>query len=100
MTLWLRRVRPMIGYTPAMAAYRDDDEDWDDDAEDGVDADDEPTVPCPYCRREILEDSPRCPFCERFISAEDHARPQQPAWVIVTAVVCLAAAVWWAFTGF
>ena len=84
-----------------MPAYRDeDDEAWDDDAEDSVDADDEPTVPCPYCRREILEDSPRCPVCERYLSAADHARTRQPAWVIVTAVVCLAAAVWWALAGF
>lgn len=27
-----------------------------------VDADKEPTVPCPYCKPEIHEDSPRCPL--------------------------------------
>jgi len=56
--------------------HRDEDEDdWEDDEADlGDDSDDEPTVPCPYCRREILEDSPRCPYCERYISAEDLAQ--------------------------
>ena len=40
----------------------EDDDEWDYDGEAadlGDDTDDEPTVPCPYCRREILEDSPR-----------------------------------------
>jgi len=44
-----------------MIAYRDhdgdepEDADWDDDETDsGDDADDEPTVPCPSCRRDIL----------------------------------------------
>jgi hypothetical protein len=83
-----------------MVNYRDDDDGWDDDeAEFDEDSDDEPTVPCPYCRREMLEDSPQCPFCKRFISAEDHTRPRQPAWVILTALACLAMAIWWALTG-
>ena len=88
-----------------MNAYRDQDEedDWDDEAEDGDDSDDsdeEPTVHCPYCRRDILEDSPRCPYCERYISEEDHASHGQPLWVIATALICLAAAVWWVFVAF
>jgi hypothetical protein len=85
-----------------MTAYRDnderedEDEDWADDQEDyGDDSDDEPTVPCPYCRRDILEDSPRCPYCERYISEEDHASPKKPPWVIATAMICLGVAIWW-----
>jgi len=85
-----------------MTAYRDDDgedEDWDhDDADAGYDSDDdEPTVACPYCRREILEDVPQCPYCGQYISAEDHAERSKPIWVVVTAVVCLAIALWLAF---
>lgn len=87
-----------------MNAYRDDDEndDWDpeDDGDFGDDSDDEPTVPCPCCRREILEDVPQCPYCERFISAEDHAGPKKPLWIIATALVCLAAALWWVLMAF
>ena len=76
----------------------DDDEDWDDDddAFDG-EADDEPTVPCPSCGREILEDSPRCPYCERYLSSEDHIATTRPAWVVVTALLCLVVALAWAF---
>jgi hypothetical protein len=82
-----------------MNAYRDPDEDdWDEDEVDlGDDSGDEPTVPCPYCRREILEDSPRCPYCERFISEEDQPPPGKPLWVILTALICLAMALWWVF---
>lgn len=36
-----------------MPAYRDDDDDRDDAVEDGVNADGEPTVPCPHCRRSV-----------------------------------------------
>ena len=78
-------------------------QDADDDAEDGYDSDDddqEPTVPCPYCRREILEDSPRCPHCERYVSDEDHAATGKPLWVILTALVCLGIAIWWLFMAF
>jgi hypothetical protein len=76
----------------------DDDDKAPDDSSSGF-GDEEPTVPCPYCRREILEDTPRCPYCERYISSEDgavSARPTQPTWVIVTALVCLAMALAWA----
>jgi hypothetical protein len=75
-----------------------DDDSGDDDSWDDDDSDEEPTVPCPSCRRMILEDSPRCPYCERYISEEDHPGQSRPAWVIVTAVICLAIAVWWAMS--
>jgi hypothetical protein len=84
-----------------MTAERDDDgdQDWDDDEPDiDDDSDDEPTVPCPYCSREIFEDSPSCPHCHRYISAEDHAGPRRPLWVFVTALICLGVAIWWVFT--
>ena len=86
------------------------DDDWDEEDDDidrddmsGVDGEDEePTVPCPYCRKEIFEDTPRCPYCERYVSSEDRqgrASERQPAWVIVTALVCLAMALAWALGG-
>jgi len=46
-----------------------EDDDWPDD--DGYPDDDEPTVPCPYCGREIHEESPRCPYCGNYLSAAD-----------------------------
>ena len=85
------------------AAWKDDSAgDWDDDDSDSgdQDPDDEPTVPCPYCRREILEDSPRCPFCEQYISAEDSPGPGKPFWVVATALICLAIALWLVFGAF
>ena len=86
-----------------MVSYRDDDnedddeddDEWDDEGDGGDDSDEEPTVPCPYCRREMLEDSPRCPHCERYISAEDSPTPRKPLWVIATALICLAIVLWW-----
>jgi hypothetical protein len=73
----------------------EDDAD-DPDSFDGDDPGDPAIVPCPFCRQEILEDAPRCPHCERYLSDEDHARSRTPRWVLVTAIVCLAAAVWMA----
>ena len=58
-----------------------DDEPWDSDEDDRAsDEEDEPTIPCPYCRREIHEDSPQCPHCGQYISEED-ARPNRQAVV-------------------
>jgi hypothetical protein len=77
----------------------DDDDDWDDDPDIAGQAsdDDDDTVPCPFCKRPILEDTPRCPYCEQYLSEADFARSARPLWVIVTAVVCLVAAIWLAF---
>jgi uncharacterized protein (DUF983 family) len=71
------------------------DEDWEPDAEDEQAADDGGTVACPYCRREIHEDSPRCPHCGNYISAEDAPPNRKPAWIVVTAVVCVVFVVLW-----
>lgn len=77
-----------------------DDEDDDLDASDGDGwDDDEPTIPCPYCRREILEDTPRCPHCEHYLSAEDAPAARMPPWVLLTALVCLGIVGWWIVAG-
>ena len=55
------------------------DDDWDD----------EPTIPCPYCKREIHEDSQRCPHCEQYISEEDAAPSRKPWWLIIGVLICL-----------
>lgn len=72
----------------------DDDDAWDDDV-DGDDGDDEPLVACPNCGAEILEDTPRCPVCEAYVSEEDGPASSKPAWVVATAVICLGMALWW-----
>jgi hypothetical protein len=70
-----------------------EDDDWPDD--DGYPDDDEPTVPCPYCGREIHEESPRCPYCGNYLSAADAPPPRKPWWLVVGVVVCLYAVYRW-----
>jgi DNA-directed RNA polymerase subunit RPC12/RpoP len=67
----------------------DDDSDDDIDDYDVEDDDEEPTVACPYCRREIHEDAQRCPYCEKYISAEDAPGARKPWWIIAGVIVCL-----------
>jgi len=76
----------------------DDDNAWDDELEsdDGVDDDDwpdedddEPTVPCPYCGREIHEEAPRCPYCENYLSSVDAPPQRKPWWLVVGVLLCL-----------
>jgi hypothetical protein len=67
------------------------DEDW--DAED----DDEPTVPCPHCRREIPEDAAQCPYCEQYTSTLDAPPSQKPWWLILGVAVCLYLVYRWTF---
>jgi transposase-like protein len=63
-----------------------DDDDWDDE---------DSTVPCPYCRQEIHEDSPRCPHCGNYISEEDTAPAHKPWWLLVGVLLCLYAVYRW-----
>jgi hypothetical protein len=71
----------------------DEPEDFDDQEEeydvDRYGDDSEPTIDCPYCGKDILETTPRCPHCERYISEEDF-RPRKKSWlIIVGAGLCL-----------
>ena len=36
-------------------------------------------IPCPYCKREIHEDSLQCPYCGCYLSRED-APPRREWW--------------------
>lgn len=79
----------------------DDDSEFDSDEDD-----EEPTIPCPYCRRQIHEDAQRCPYCENYISAEDtpeygdHGTPgAKPLWFVVGLLACLLIAVLWIVGG-
>lgn len=77
-----------------MPRWKETEPDWDDeleyDPEDdaGHEDEEEPTIPCPYCRREIHEDSPHCPYCERYISRED-APARKPWWLVIGVGACL-----------
>jgi hypothetical protein len=67
-----------------------EDEEWDEDDEPELDEDeDEPTLPCPYCRREIHEDAQRCPYCESYISREDARPSRKPWWLVLGVFACL-----------
>jgi hypothetical protein len=97
-----RRSQPRRRNAAALTfASMDDfeDDDFEDDADDYdvEDDDEEPTVACPYCRREIHEDAQRCPYCEQYISAEDAPPARKPWWIIVGAIVCLILLLSWFF---
>ena len=70
------------------------DEDWDNDPED-EDGDEDVTVPCPYCGKQIHEEAERCPYCENYISAEDAPPARKPWWIIIGALLCLYAVYRW-----
>jgi hypothetical protein len=61
----------------------------DDDAIDSDDGEDEPTVPCPNCRREMHADSPRCPYCGNYVSREDAPPRRKPWWIIIGGLAVL-----------
>jgi hypothetical protein len=82
-----------------MPRWADEDDDWDDDgpadADEDLRGDDEPTVPCPYCRRPIFEDAVRCPHCENYVSREDAPPSRKPWWILLGVAVCLYAVYRW-----
>jgi uncharacterized paraquat-inducible protein A len=57
-----------------------DEDVWD---EDGGNNDEETTIPCPQCRRQIHEESQRCPYCGNYITEEDAVPAHKPWWIIV-----------------
>jgi hypothetical protein len=73
----------------------DIDNEYDDEYEDEFDDDDEPTVACPYCKRQIHEDSQRCPYCEHYISQEDAPAAPKPWWIIAGVIICLVLLLIW-----
>ena len=78
-----------------MPRQSDWDDEWDESSPlEDVD-EDEPTVPCPYCRREIHEDSERCPYCERYLSREDAPPGAKPWWLIAGVVLSLLVVCLW-----
>lgn len=66
-----------------------DDEQWRQDDDGEWDEDGESTIPCPYCQREIFEDSPQCPHCGQYISKEDAPAGRRPWWIIIGVLLCL-----------
>jgi hypothetical protein len=84
-----------VGYFGTKMSADPMDEFEDDIDEDYADDDDEPTVPCPYCNREIHEDSQRCPYCEHYISAEDAPARRKPWWIVAGVILCLYIVFWW-----
>ncbi len=68
---------------------RDDYDDFDGEDDETV------TVPCPYCRQPIPEDTPRCPYCANYISAEDAPPSRKPWWIIIGALGVLLVVYFW-----
>jgi hypothetical protein len=61
---------------------------WDDDDFSPED-DDESTIACPHCRRQIHEEAERCPYCEKYISEEDAPPARKPWWILIGVGLCL-----------
>ena len=83
---------------PRHADDWDEADEWQPD-EDSLDDppadDDEPTLPCPYCRRDVIEGSPRCPYCGNYISEEDAPASRKPWWIVIGVLLCLFAVYRW-----
>jgi hypothetical protein len=75
---------------PITEEERWDGEEWEDDDYDSANNEDEPTIPCPYCREEIYEGSLCCPRCGQYLSAEDSPPTRKPWWIIIGVLLCLA----------
>jgi hypothetical protein len=91
-----------------MPRWPDPDDDWDDDSDPDLDLVDEPPfedestdylIDCPYCHREIHEESERCPYCEQYLSDIGAPPPRRPWWFVVGFLASLYVVyrwvVWW-----
>jgi predicted nucleic acid-binding Zn ribbon protein len=80
-----------VGHDGAQMAREeqpDEPDDWElPDPEDVTDEDD-PTYPCPYCRKPIHEESEWCHHCGQYLSEED--QPGRTGWMVWVVVVVVA----------
>ncbi len=83
--------------------WEDDEEDFESDDDDSdfekEEDDEEPTILCPYCRRQIHEEAQRCPYCENYISAEDSPPRRNPVWFVAVLLLCLFIVILWIVRG-
>jgi hypothetical protein len=74
-------------------AWNEEDEtdpEPDPEAPDAADMSDEPaTIECPYCHREVLEDSIGCPHCGNYLSRESDPKPREWWWIVAMILVIL-----------
>jgi hypothetical protein len=69
------------------------DEDPDPSDQD-VDVNDD-TIPCPWCRTPIYENSEFCPHCGKYVTEEEAPSSRYPVWIIVGVVLgVIASAIW------
>jgi hypothetical protein len=76
----------------------DEPEDWqpgDDEEYVPDEGDDDPTLPCPFCKEPIYDQAERCPHCGKYITAEDVPATRKPLWIIIGAILCLFAVYLW-----
>jgi hypothetical protein len=73
----------------------DDEESEEDEGDESLDGEEEPTIPCSYCRQEIYEDSVRCPHCGQYLSEEDLSASRKPWWIILGVVLCILVVWFW-----
>jgi hypothetical protein len=77
-----------------MSSFEEQDEnetDWEDpDPSDQDDHDDPEAIPCPFCRKPVVENADICPHCGNYIFAEDAAPERKPVWLWVVVVLLIA----------
>jgi hypothetical protein len=67
----------------------DNPDDQNEDVDYSEDEDDDLCFPCPHCGRRILEESERCPYCEKYLSKEDAPPTRKPWWIWLGVLTCL-----------
>jgi hypothetical protein len=75
------------------------DDSWDRDSPDIADItpDDLGTVRCQNCKKYIIEDSVRCPYCKHLQLEEPSHK--KPLWIIIAAILCILGFAGWLLIG-
>lgn len=62
------------------------------DSEDDADDESTDTLPCPHCRKDVVEDSPWCPHCGNYLHREENM-PRRSGWIGVVFIILVVATV-------
>jgi hypothetical protein len=61
--------------------------------------DEDQTIPCPHCGKEVYEEALRCPACGEYITEPGGWFSRKPTWVLIGVAISALIVLYWIVSG-